>query len=99
MQRGVFRVVSFVVLVSVAQVALATAARAQSIDLPASMQRKQRLRSESQLPNWVNRADCLARDVLTFSPVTLHDYVGYDLEVWAGNHSVDCADSDNRDGG
>src|SRR5262245_38404520 len=98
MQRGAFRVVSFTVLVSVAHVALATTASAQSIDLPASIQRKQPARSASQLPNWVSRTDCLARDVLTFSPVTLHDYVGYDLEVWAGNRGVDCADPDNRDG-
>lgn len=99
MQRGVFRVVSFAVLVSVARVALVTAAHAQSVTLPASMQRKQRSRSDSQLPNWVNRADCLARDVLTFSPVGLQDYSGYDLEVWAGSRGVDCADASNREDG
>jgi hypothetical protein len=100
MQRGVFRVVSFVVLASVIRVAFPEAARAESITLPSSMQRKQRFRSASQLPNWVSRSDCLARDVLTFSPVTLQDYLGYDLEVWAGNSNVDCADPDNRaDGG
>ena len=98
MQRGVFRVVSSAVL-SIAYVSSAAPVRAQSIDLPASMHRKQRLRSVSQQPNWVNRADCLARDVLTFSPVTLHDYDGYDLEAWAGKRNVDCADPDNRDSG
>jgi hypothetical protein len=99
MQRGVYRAVSFTMLVSIAHVCSTARVRAQSIDLPTSMNRKQRTRSASQLPNWVSRADCLARDVLTFSPVTLHDYAGYDLEVWAGNRSVDCANADNRDDG
>lgn len=99
MQRGVRRALLLFLVAAVANVSLATDALAQSIELPASIHRKQRQRPSSQLPNWVNRADCLARDVLTFSPVTLHDYGGYELEVWAGAHGVDCANPDNRDDG
>jgi hypothetical protein len=37
--------------------------------------------------NWISRADCLADDAFTFQ-VTLTDFAGYWLEVWAG--AADC---------
>jgi hypothetical protein len=73
-------------------------AAAQTITLPTFVDRKQPLRPDGQRPGWVNRADCLARDVLTFYPVTLRDYDELVLQVWAGARGVDCSLSKNRDG-
>ena len=92
MQRGIW---VFMVLVMLAIVALSPDAGAQSIQLPSGIHRKQPFRPSGQEPNWVNRADCLAKDVLTFT-VTLRDYAGYELDVWAGNRGVDCTSADNQ---
>jgi hypothetical protein len=72
------------------------AARAQSVGLPTYMHRQQPVRSDAQRPNWINRADCLARDVLTFSPVAVSGGDGDTLQVWAGIRGVNCTLVENR---
>jgi hypothetical protein len=77
-------------------VAIAAPARAQSITLTESgITRAVGFREND--PNsrlWISRADCLSNDVLNF-PVTLSNYGGNSLEVWAGE-SGNCADATQR---
>src|SRR5689334_10022479 len=93
MQRAAVRLMLLAVMVLVS-----TRAGAQSIDVSKVVHRRQPERPGYQKPSWVNRADCLARDVFTFS-VALRDYDGYTLQVWAGDRGTDCADKNNRSTG
>jgi hypothetical protein len=96
MQKAVSRLMVFIALAG--SLLVAVAAKAQTIELPMSLYRKERLRPIAQQPNWVNRADCLADDVLTFYPVKLADYAGFTLQVWAADRGIDCTLSTNRAG-
>ncbi len=96
MKRAVLRLLRFVV---VAVASVAGSAHAQTIALPAALYRKEPIRPLAQRPNWVNRVDCLKKDVLTFYPVTLGDYASAALQVWAGDHGVDCSLPKNRGAG
>jgi hypothetical protein len=58
-------------------------ARAQSITLPTAFTRTQPFRNAAQFPDSINRADCLADDVLTFA-LTLSQETNLSLQVWAG---------------
>ncbi|HEX3597181.1 MAG TPA: hypothetical protein VHU80_18865 [Polyangiaceae bacterium] len=94
MQKAVRRLLAFIAL---AVVAFTTSVHAQTITLPvAGLYRKQAFRPLAQLPNWINRDDCVAEDVLSFYPVTLDGYAGDTLQVWAGDRSVDCSRQTNR---
>src|SRR5689334_9613251 len=72
-------------------------ASAQSIQLQAAGQfyRQQPIRPIGQQPHWINRADCLAQDVIRF-PVFLTNYQGLTLQVWAGNQGTDCTPPNER---
>jgi MYXO-CTERM domain-containing protein len=71
---------------------------AQSITLPATLQRNQIFRVEVQNPLWINLADCLADDVLRFN-VSLTGFAGLTLEVWAAAAGVDCTPANERQPG
>jgi len=47
------------------------------------------LREAGRNPLWISKADCLADDIMTFQ-LYLADYVGVQLEVWAG--ATDCTE-------
>jgi hypothetical protein len=44
---------------------------------------------------WINRAECVSADVITF-PMILTDYGGTQLEVWAGEGTGDCTSREAR---
>lgn len=46
-------------------------------------------------PNWINRADCIANEQLTFA-IGLSNFAGYYLETWAG--AASCSDPTTRTG-
>jgi hypothetical protein len=92
MQRAAFLLPSFIVI---AGMLVAARAEAQSLEVSKEIHRQQPPRPDSQRPRWVNRADCLARDVYTFS-VSLRDYDDYTLQVWAGDRGIDCKEKENR---
>jgi hypothetical protein len=94
MERAVRLMSSLVV----AGILMAPRAKAQSVEVSKVLHRKQAERPGYQKPRWVNRADCIARDVFTFS-VALRDYDGYTLQVWAGDRGIDCAQKENRQTG
>jgi hypothetical protein len=60
--------------------------------------RQQPLRPIGQQPHWINRADCLAKDVIHF-PVFLTNFGGLTLQVWAGNQGTDCTPANQRQPG
>jgi hypothetical protein len=75
--------------------AIAAPARAQAVTLTESgIRRNVPLHADPTARLWISRSDCLADDVLYF-PLTLTNYAGYSLEVWAGN-SADCTDDTQR---
>jgi hypothetical protein len=73
-----------------------TEARAQSIGLPPVITRAVPLRPLGEKPFWINRADCLADDVLTFQASLSSSPQGAVLQVWAG--AVDCSPREARVG-
>ena len=71
-------------------------AAAQTITLnPTGIDRKVELRPDSQQKYSINRADCLADDVFTFS-ADIADFTGLALQVWVGS---DCATKTQRETG
>src|SRR5260221_10649784 len=85
-------------LFGAALLSLAAPAYAQSISLPqvSAVSRKQPLRSSKQYSTWINRADCLANDDLTF-PVVLAGYTSsMNLQVWAATGATDCTQVTER---
>lgn len=56
-----------------------------------SITRRMPFRDQAYHPLWINRADCLADDVMTF-PLYVTDYAGQGFEVWVGGTSSTCSD-------
>ncbi|HMI83724.1 MAG TPA: hypothetical protein VK550_06485 [Polyangiaceae bacterium] len=57
--------------------------------------RKAPLRSDPLSRFWINRSECLSRDVISF-PMVLADYAGSELEVWVGEGTGDCTSREAR---
>jgi hypothetical protein len=103
MPAAIFRVLRPFV-VALALIVTAASAHAQlpppTITLPLTgtlVPRDQPTRPTGQQPFWVSRSDCLAEDNFYFT-VTLANYMGYTLEVWAANAGVDCTPVEQRQG-
>jgi hypothetical protein len=79
--------------------AVAPMAFAQSVALPLAGTVIPRVplpqRATLMKPNWINRADCIADEQLTFA-IGLSNFAGYALEVWAG--AATCSDQISRIG-
>ncbi len=79
--------------------AVAPAAFAQAVALPLTGTVIPRTplpqRATLMKPNWINRADCIADEQLTFA-IGLSNFAGYYLEAWAGASS--CQDPTTRTG-
>ncbi len=83
--------------VAAALVAAAPLVRAQTITLPAlgTFYRQRPIRPTGQQPHWVSQADCLAKDVISFT-ISMTGYQTQTLEVWASDQSVDCTPTNER---
>jgi hypothetical protein len=95
--------VLFAVLALAAVIGHPIAASAQTTESivvrPESLDRNTEFRPETQGPNWISHADCVADDhlflTLAFSNVTTGGII---LEAWVGVGSDDCTGLDKRDG-
>ena len=101
MPAAIFRVLRPLV-VALACVLIPVSARAQAaptitLPLAGTIHRDQKIRPTGQQPYWVSRADCLAEDNFYFT-VTLANYGGLTLQVWAANGGVDCQPVEQRQG-
>src|SRR5262245_1321444 len=85
------------VLCALTLMTVAGTAHAQSISLnQALFDRRQPRRVTQQQPNYINRADCLARDELTFLPFLTGYTTSMFLQVWAASGTTDCTQVANR---
>lgn len=61
---------------------------------------RKHFRSQDLNPLWISRADCLSKDVYTFTVTVSANFnqLGYSLEVWATNAGGDCSTTEARMG-
>ncbi len=74
----------------------AAPAAAQTLTLAPTVTRTKSARDSSREPLWMSYKDCTSDDAYQFT-VSVMNYQGYALEVWAGS-SVDCGAYDKRHG-
>jgi hypothetical protein len=92
----------FAVLAAVLMASFALPAAAQSVVVNQNLLYRKTdenpgRRPLGNLPLWINRADCLVDDILTFkATVDIINDSAYSFEVWAGPSSADCTKPESR---
>jgi hypothetical protein len=61
----------------------------------AGIVRKVPFRTDPITRYWINRAECVSGDIITF-PMIITDYTGTELEVWVGEGTGDCTSREAR---
>jgi hypothetical protein len=91
--KGLLAVTAIGAVVGATHVASAQLAAVGSMPNPT---RRFGVRVPQQKPYWVNRQDCLNKDVMTFTFTLTGAFTSYSLEVWAGGS--DCSQTTSRIG-